>query len=133
MVDTYALGAYIFGCVGSSPTWGTMERIIVRYKDNSLKVNVSKDNTCILDSYTVKGIEDMKGILTEIRHEVSENDMAIHNRSIFSMINEWRVHNLLYSLNIQRNRTRSVNLNTGQPWYVVALYTILSPFYLHFS
>lgn len=59
--------------------------------------------------------------------------MAIHRRSISSMIKEWRVHNLLYSLNIQRDRTGSVDLNTGQSWYVRAVYSILSPFYLHFS
>ena len=59
--------------------------------------------------------------------------MAIHRRSVSSMIKEWRVHNLLYSLNIQRDRTGSVDLNTGQPWYVRAAYSILSSFYLHFS
>lgn len=109
-----------------------MKKVIIRYKDKSFKVSISKDNTSILDSYKVKNIRDMKGILNKIRSEADES-MAVNNRSNFSMINEWRVHNLLYSFNIQRARTKSVDLNTGQSWYIKAMYTILSPFYLHFS
>lgn len=73
----------------------------------------------------------MEVILRLIREEVSD-EMAIHKRNIFSMIYEWRAHNLLYALGIAKDRTGSVDLNTGQPWYMKALYAIISPFYLHF-
>lgn len=115
----------------SSLSWDTMKKIIIRYKDKSFKVSISEDNTSIIDSYKVKSIRDMKGILSEIRSE-ADSSMAVNNRSIFSMINEWRVHNLLYTFNIQRNRTKSVDLDTRQPWYMRITYTVLSPFYLHF-
>lgn len=75
----------------------------------------------------------MKNILKETKREANDKLLAINKRSNFSMINEWRVHNLLYSLNIQRDRTRSVDLNIGQPWYINMLYTIISPFYFHFN
>lgn len=112
-----------------------MKRIIIRYKDRSFKVNISKDNTCILDSYTVYSIKDMIGILYEIQDKALEEAelMAVHKRTVLSMVNEWRVHNLLYSLNIQRHRTKNVDLDINQPWYMKIIYTILSPFYLHFS
>lgn len=53
---------------------------------------------------------------------------GIHRRTMFSLINEWRVHNLLYELNIERDRTESVDLDVDQPWYMKVLYTVISPF-----
>lgn len=73
----------------------------------------------------------MEEILSLIRDEVS-SDMAVHKRNLFSMIYEWRTHNLLYALGIAKDRTGSVDLNTNQPWYIKVLYAIISPFYLHF-
>lgn len=109
-----------------------MKRIIVTHKDFVLKVNISEDCTTILDSYKVKSPWDMESILYYIKAE-SSADMAVNKRSISSMIYEWRVHNLLYALGILRDRTCSVDLNLNQPWYIKALYAIISPFYLHFS
>lgn len=109
-----------------------MKKLIVRHKDFALKVCTSITNTLILDSYIVKSKRDMKSILEIIRSNVSDR-CAIHKRSISGMIYEWRVHNLLYSLGIQRERTKDVDLNIGQPWYIKALYFIVSPLYLHFK
>lgn len=116
---------------GSSPSGGTMKKIVIRYGDFTLKVHLSEDNTSIIDSYQVKDIIDMEAILRLIRDEASA-EMAVNKRNIFSMIYEWRTHNLLYALGIAKDRTGSVDLNTGQPWYIKVLYAIISPFYLHF-
>ena len=51
---------------------------------------------------------------------------------MFSLLNEWRTHNLLYSLGVQKERTASVDLESNQSWYMTVAYAILSPFYLHF-
>lgn len=109
-----------------------MKKLILRYKDFALKVHASEYNTCIQDSYKVKSIDDMKGVLWLIRSEIEDNNMAIHKRGIWSMIHEWRVHNLLYSLGIEKNRTMSVDLETNQHWYLRLAYKVLSLFYLHF-
>lgn len=109
-----------------------MKKLIVRHKDFALKAHTSMTNTLILDSYLVKSKRDMKAILEIIKSNVS-NRYAIHKRSISGMVHEWRVHNLLYSLGIQREETKDVDLNIGQPWYIKVLYFILSPFYLHFK
>lgn len=131
MEDTLHLGCSTVRYVGSSPTWGTMKKIIIRYKDFTLKVHLSKDNTTILDSYKVSSPKDMKSIIYHIKEQVTD-DIAINIRSVSSMIYEWRVHNLLYTLGIMRARTSSVDLNINQPWYIKTLYAILSPFYFHF-
>lgn len=108
-----------------------MKKLIIAYKNFTLKVHIFKGDTIIFDSYKVKRISDMKYILNSIREEVTD-EYAINQRSIFGMISEWRVHNLLYSLGVSKLRTRAVNLNVGQPWYIKTLYAILSIFYLHF-
>lgn len=109
-----------------------MERLIVRYKDFILKAHASEYNTTIFGSHQVKSRTDMKSVINYIRDNVS-NVCSIHKRSISSMIHEWRVHNLLYSLGILRDRVKDVDLNIGQPWYIKTLYFILSPLYLHFK
>lgn len=109
-----------------------MKKIIVRHKDFTLKVHISEDCTTIYDSYQVKSPWDMESIIYYIKAEASDG-MAINKRNISSMIYEWRTHNLLYALGIMRDRVKSVDLNTGQPWYIKALYAIISPFYFHFS
>lgn len=118
--------------VGSSPTWGTMKKLIIRHKDFILKVHASENNTTIFDSHLVKSPWDMESIIYYIKAETSD-EYAINKRNISSMIYEWRVHNLLYSLGILRDRVKDVDLNTGQPWYIKSLYFILSPFYFHFK
>lgn len=87
-------------------------------------------NTLIIDSYLVKSKKDMEEILRIIRDNAS-NRYAIHKRSISGMVHEWRVHNLLYSLNIRRKQVKDVDLNIGQPWYIKTLYFLLSPLYLY--
>lgn len=120
--------------VGSSPTWGTMRKIYIAYKPFVLKVHLSEACTTIIDSYLVTSRKDMKEVLRVIKTDVEDDKaLAIHKRSLSSMIEEWRVHNLLYSLGIERDRTKSVDLNINQPWYVKAAYAILSPLYFHFS
>lgn len=106
-----------------------MKRIILRYKDKSLKINIEKDNTCIIDSYQIRTSKDMEAILYLIRYE-APLDYAINLRNIKDMVREWRSHNLLYSLGILKDRTSSVDLNIEQPWYITMCYYILSFFYL---
>ena len=109
-----------------------MKKLIIRYKDFILKVHASKDNTYIQDSYKVKRVDEMQGILRMIQSEVEDDSMAINKRGIWSMTHEWRAHNLLYSLGFEKDRTRSVDLNLNQPWYIKLGYKILSLLYLHY-
>ena len=106
----------------------TMKKVIIEYNQYIINVHLTMDNTSIIDSYRVKSISDMISVLKRIR-KMCDESYAVHERSIFSMVNEWRVHNLLYSLHIKRDRTGSVDLNIGQNICVKILYTILSILY----
>lgn len=74
----------------------------------------------------------MKSIFV-LLHNYKEAKSAIDNVGVFNLINEWRAHNLLYKLGIEKDRTKSVDLNTDNSWYIKVLYTILSIFYTCYS
>ena len=57
-------------------------------------------------------------------------EYAIHVRTMFGMICEWRSHNLLYSLGIKRASTKHVDLELHPKWYYKIGYFILSCCYL---
>ena len=109
-----------------------MKRLVIKYKGTDLKIKSSRNNTCISDSYKVKNIESMQDLLYLIRGEIKDKKAAIHKRGIWSMTHEWRAHNLLYSLGIKRDRTKDVDLDVNQPWYIKVAYSVLSIFYPHF-
>lgn len=104
-----------------------MKKITINYKEFTINAQLSKDNTHIEDSYKVKKYSDMENILLRLQLCADNND-AVKNIKISTMIREWRAHNLLYALNIKRERTKDVDLNFNK-WYTRAIYGILSCFY----
>ena len=94
------------------------------------EVIISKDNICIIDSYQIKSIKNMKYVINSIKQRC-DNSYIIHKRSMYSLINEWRSYNLLYDLHIQRDRTKDVDLNNETVIKRIC-YSILSVLYLHF-
>lgn len=108
-----------------------MKKLVITYKDFIFRLDCSENNTHIEESYRVKKRKDMKEFLKTVKLELrGDEGYAIFKRSEASMIREWRVHNLFYSLGIAKERTRDVDLNTGQPWYASVLYFLLSPLYM---
>ena len=107
-----------------------MENFVIEYKGNVYRVWSTYSNINIQNSYRVKTIHDMKKVLYAIRDK--NLSRIVYIRSNFSMINEWRVHNLLYDLHYKRERTADVDLDYPQKWYIKLAYTLLSPLYLHF-
>ena len=104
-----------------------MKEINIKYSEYIINVLLSANNTSITDSYRIRRIDDMVNVLKKIRN-TCDNSYAIHKRSIFGMVNEWRVHNLLYFLHIKR-RTGTVDLNINQSIWAKIAYTLLSVFY----
>ena len=105
-----------------------MKMINIKYSEYIINVLLSTNNTSITDSYRIRRINDMVNVLKKIRN-ICDDSYAIHKRSIFGMVNEWRVHNLLYFLHIKRRRTGTVDLNVNQSIWVKIAYTLLSVFY----
>lgn len=103
----------------------------VQYNKQKYQVDISDNNIAIYDSYKITSLSDMKQFLIHLKARFYPYS-SINNRTMFSLLNEWRTHNLLYSLGVQKERTASVDLESNQSWYMTVAYAILSPFYLHF-
>jgi hypothetical protein len=105
------------------------------FENQQVCANLSELNTHISNSYRVKKLSEMKEVLKGYQNTAevcNEENMAIRSRTIFNMVNEWRVHNLLYELHLFRSHTANVDLEREPKWYMTLAYTILSPFYFHF-
>lgn len=100
---------------------------------NNHKTTISQSNIHIENSYEIKDTHIMRKYLEIIKKEIDKyEDMCeiFNKRTIKSLINEWRTHNLLYSLHLFRKHTKDVDLNNIK-WYHNILYTILSVFYIN--
>lgn len=105
--------------------------MFIEYNGMEFEVWPSKINTTIFNSYRITSMKDMKNILNLIREKVTDK-CSVHTLSLNEMVNEWRVHNLLYCLGLFKDKTQHVDLNTNKTWYGKLTYFILSPFYFHF-
>lgn len=107
--------------------------MLINHNGIELEVIVCFDNTHIEDSYRIKTRRDMRTVLEYIRlRTLSIKPLPVEpmvlRRSLASQIREWRAHNLLYALGIERERTGSVDLNEERP-AVRTLYAVLSVLY----
>lgn len=93
---------------------------------DNLHVTIVSNNVHIKDSYTVTKRKDIKSTLEDIKQFLVDNNITMDNpfnhRSICSMSQEWITHNNLYKLNYKPERTKDVDLNIPQKWYVKVLY-----------
>lgn len=84
---------------------------------------VFDNNVHIEDSYKV-GKLDMPEVLNIIRLEHPDNDV-LKNRSNFTMVLEWCVHNFCHSIGFKRESTADVDLDYPQKWYITAAYVVV--------
>lgn len=84
--------------------------------------DITDNNLHIYNSYRVVS-SNMYKILLKIRRYNPESDVWL--RSLYSLKNEWIVHNTLYKMNICRDRTKDVDLN--YPNRYEWLYNMLAP------
>lgn len=102
-------------------------KIALQLHGETFLAEADSKNTRIYSSYLVKSRADMRGLLVLLR--VKAPDCALVNDiPLKTMIREWRAHNLLYALHIQRERTRDVDLNE-ESWWRKACYAVLSLMY----
>jgi hypothetical protein len=108
-----------------------MANLLIEYKHAKFaKVNTTKNNISIIDSYKIKKRSDQNALISELRSLYTDDkNNVLDNRSDFSLICEWRTHNLLYALHVLRDHTGTVDLEYPQPWYMKVGYFIGSLFY----
>ena len=92
------------------------------------KAILTEENTHIIDSCEVKSREEMVAFLTQLRENASLK-MAINQRSMKSLVAEWRAHNFFYGLHVFRSRTHDVDMERHQNWYREAFCRVVSFFY----
>lgn len=82
----------------------------------------------IVDSYKIHKIDEMKDILQRTLNLVPSNK-TLKERSMISLISEWRTHNLLYELGIVKFRTKDVDFKRNLNFMLAIGYIFLSLFY----
>lgn len=82
----------------------------------------------IADSYKIHKIDEMKDILQRTLNLVPSNK-TLKERSMISLISEWRTHNLLYELGIVKFRTKDVDFKRNLNFMLAIGYIFLSLFY----
>lgn len=95
-----------------------MENINFVFKNDRLK---------LYDSYAYKK-KDFSTVLTYIISNDIEGKLA--ERSMKSLKNEWRVHNLCYNFGILRRKTRDVDFNYDlevKKKFFAFLYNVIGP------
>lgn len=92
------------------------------------RVKLTTFNTHIDDSYLVKSKEDIRAFILKLR-EQCDPEMAITQRSLESLVAEWRSHNFFYYLHVFRHRTKDVDLERCQSWWREAFCCVVSFFY----
>ena len=94
-----------------------------------MKYTITKNNLHLVDSYAV-GKRYFSRELARIKGIHPNSDVWL--RSYRSMEREWATHNALYALHLFRSRTKDVDLNYPQRWYMKVAYavvgTIVYPF-----
>lgn len=92
--------------------------------------NTGSNNTTIYNSYKVTHIDEMGYIIDNIRKQYPLS--SVNKRTKFSLINEWRAHNLLHTLGLYKDRTEHVDLNMGNNILYNIGYFIGSLLYLRY-
>jgi len=84
---------------------------------------VTEDNVKIIDSYKITSKSKMIELLYTIQYKHPE--CKSFKRSYRSLIGEWRCHNILYRLGIEKDRTKDVDLDAYPNWLYKLIYWII--------
>ena len=115
----------IFLIACSSEKYNLGESMELNYSNKNITYYANDDVWSIVDSYEIKDKKSMEDILKLIN---KNNDM-LSERSIEDMIDEWRVHNMLYTLHLWRSHTQTVDFERDQKKILKFLYKWVSKLY----
>jgi hypothetical protein len=95
-----------------------------QYDIDKIEVNLTDSCATIINSYKIKKLSHMIDVVKWLK----EHNKPVTQQNIFVMLAEWRAHNLLYWLNIERDRTQHCDIDINN-WLIKTLYVIASFFY----
>ena len=108
--------------------------MIVNINEKNLTVQNTTECVTIFDSVKISSWKEMKEVLNVIKEQTPDKNAAIFTRSMFSLIMEWRAHNLLYHLTPKSKTTlierlKHVDLEKNISWSLQMCYNIIGLFY----
>jgi hypothetical protein len=95
-----------------------------QYGIDKVEVVLSDNVATINNSYKIKKLSHMIDVVKWLK----TYDKPVTQQSLFIMVAEWRAHNLLYWLNIEKDRTAHVDINLNN-WKMKLAYAVVSIFY----
>ena len=110
---------------------GVLNFFIMGNLKSDISIVCNDSNIVIYNSYKITSLDAMQATAFCLyKSYISKVD---NNRTIFNLVNEWRTHNLLYTLGLFRTHTKDVNFEYKQKFILKLLYGICSLFYFHFK
>ena len=95
-----------------------------QYGIDKVEVVLSDSVATIINSYKIKKLSHMIDVVKWLK----SYDEPVTQQSIFIMVSEWRAHNLLYWLNIEKDRTAHVDIDINI-WWKKLVYAVGAIFY----
>ena len=95
------------------------------YKGQEITCVFSKKNVQVVDSYKIRKPADMTAIIKMIKAEAKKRGLK-YRRSNSSWLTEWKAHNYMYDRNVERARTKSVDLNEGEGFFKLLSYAVMA-------
>ena len=106
----------------------------IKIGDRNITFQYNKNNIQIIHSYKIHDRIEMLRILSEIVNYIKENSGIVYKRQIPEWLDEWEAHNLFYDLNLQRERSESVDLNENEDkWKIKYAYPFCAFIYRAFG
>ena len=95
-----------------------------QYGIDKVEVVLSDSVATIINSHKIKKLSHMIDVVKWLK----SYDEPVTQQSTFIMVAEWRAHNLLYWLNIEKDRTAHVDIDINTWWKKLA-YAVGAIFY----
>lgn len=96
------------------------------YGIDSVVVDINNNVVTIHNSCKITKIKHMLEVFSWLKEHIEYNKIKLP--STWLQIHEWRTHNLLYDWNYEVNRTKTVDLNCDNKWYITVAYVLMSIF-----
>lgn len=88
-------------------------------------IKVSEHSVHIGNSFLFTNDSDKCRVLHQLFNEYPQ---VLKHRSAQSFINEWKAHNILYQKDIEQERTKDVDFELKQKWYLKIAYWFIAHF-----
>lgn len=95
-----------------------------KYGMDKVEVALSDNVATIRNSHKIKKLKHM----IEVVKWIKAYKIPVTQQSTFIMVAEWRAHNLLYWLNIERDRTAHADIDINT-WWMKLAYAVGALFY----